>query len=169
MEWKDVGEFVGKVAPAVGTVLGGPAAAVGGAIGLLAKAFGLDQDADPGQVMAAINADPEAIIKLKALDIEMQRIYLLDRQSARTADVDKTKATGKRDTNLYVLSWVVVSGFFLLIGCLIFHQIPDTNELAKVALPMLFGALISGFKDVLGYFFGSSKSSAEKTEMLRPK
>jgi len=31
---------------------------------------------------------------------------------------------------------------------------------------LLFGALATGFGQVLQYFFGSSKSSAEKTQLL---
>lgn len=166
MEWKDVGNAIVKFAPAVGTMLGGPAAAIGGAVGMLSRAFGLGEDADPQQVLDAINKDPDALFKLRSLDVEIERMYLGDRQSARIADIEKTKATGSRDTNLYILSWVVVIGFFMLVGILIFKQIPDTNETAKVALPMLFGALISGFKDVLGYFFGTSKSSSDKTKLL---
>ena len=33
-------------------------------------------------------------------------------------------------------------------------------------LDILFGGLVSGFATVLGYFFGSSKGSADKTHLL---
>lgn len=180
MDWKDVGKAVKRFAPMLGTVIGGPIGGVaGGAVSLLCSAFGIEEEdaQDPAKVMAKIQMDPQWQVKLAEIEsnneIELQRLalqsdqaYLADRQSARTADVEKTKATGNRDTNLYVLAWVVVVGFFGLIGVLVFKQIPDSNEVAKVALPMLFGALIAGFKDVLGYFFGSSKSSSDKTKLL---
>jgi len=47
----------------------------------------------------------------------------------------------------------------------IFADMPE-SEVAKTALAMLFGALIGGYKDVLGYFFGSSKSSSDKNKIL---
>jgi len=183
MKWKEVGNTVKKVAPMLGTVLGGPVGgAVGGAVSMLMSAFGINSegDPDPGEVLSRIQMDPEWRVKLRQIEsdnqvalqqlvIEQERIYLQDRQSARLADVEKTKATGSRDYNLYILAWVIVVGFFGLVGLLIFRQIPDTNEMAKVALPMLFGAMISGFKDVLGYFFGTSKSSREKTQLLTRK
>ena len=38
-------------------------------------------------------------------------------------------------------------------------------ELATKGLPLL-GGLVAGFTQVLGYFFGSSKSSSDKTKLL---
>lgn len=121
-------------------------------------------------------ATPEQQIQLKTLmytheerileeNRKEQEMYLHDRQSARQADVHKTQATGKRDSNLYILAWVNVIGFFSVLVAVIIVDMP-TSEVAKTALAMLFGALIGGYKDVLGYFFGSSKSSADKTAML---
>jgi hypothetical protein len=42
---------------------------------------------------------------------------------------------------------------------------PD-SEVARTALAMLFGALIAGYRDVLGYCFGSSKGSSDKNALL---
>jgi hypothetical protein len=42
---------------------------------------------------------------------------------------------------------------------------PGQNEV----IFMLFGAISSGFGQVLGFFFGSSKSSADKTQLLGKK
>jgi hypothetical protein len=183
MDWKDVGKAVGKAVPLLGTVLGGPVgAAAGGVVSVVCQALGIENDnAAPEKVIQAIRQDPQGVlVKLKEIEsaeritlrkmaLDEDHMYLTDRQSARSADVEKTKATGSRDINLYVLSWVVIAGFFVLVGILIFKQIPDSNQTAKVALPMLFGALISGFKDVLGYFFGSSKGSSDKTALLAKK
>ena len=67
---------------------------------------------------------------------------------------------------IIVLGALIVLGFFALLALLIFKGIPEGNsELLYLAV----GALITGFATVVGYFYGSSAGSAEKTEMLKPK
>lgn len=174
MSWKEVGKYVKKFAPVLGTAVAGPAGgALGGAVSLLCSAFGIEsEDPQPDEVLSAIKFDPEAGLKLRKLELnhktelrrialELDRAYLADVQSARSREVELVKATGKRDINLYILAWSVVVGFFLLTGLLMFIQI-QVNEAAL----LLFGSLASGFGMVLQYFFGSSRSSREKTDLL---
>jgi hypothetical protein len=71
-----------------------------------------------------------------------------------------------RELNLYVLAWTIIIGFFTLCGILMWKPLPQgSNEVVF----MLFGALSAGFGSVVGYFFGSSKSSSDKTKMLSQK
>ena len=179
MTWKDIGDFVKKGAPLLGSVLGGPA---GGAIGsLVSSAFGSDDD--PGKLLPILESDPEALSKLKDLEfkhyerleelsieaarvqLEESKAYLADTQSARQREAIVVQATGKKDVNLYVLAWVVVGGFFILTGMLML--IPELDGRTNNAMVnILFGGLVSGFATVLGYFFGSSKGSTDKTSLL---
>jgi len=179
MTWKDIGDFVKKGAPLLGSVLGGPA---GGAIGsLVSSAFGSDED--PAKLLSIMESDPEALSKLKDLEfkhherleelsieaarvqLEESKAYLADTQSARQREAAVVQATGKKDVNLYVLAWVVVGGFFILTGMLML--IPELDGRTNNAMVnILFGGLVSGFATVLGYFFGSSKGSTDKTQLL---
>lgn len=68
MDWSDVGEMVVKSAPVLGGVLAGPAGAKIGAV--VASIFG--SEADPDSVAAAIKADPEAAVKLQAIEKDRQ-------------------------------------------------------------------------------------------------
>ena len=86
-----------------------------------------------------------------------------DGQSAKQQETETTKATGKKDYNLYVTAWCVLAGFFILTGVLMFYPLPEGSS---QAVYMLFGALAGGFGTVLQYFFGSSKGSSDKTQML---
>ena len=174
MEWSDVSstlsKLVGTAAPLLGTALGGP---LGGTVGnLIASLFGCENK--PDLVAAAIQADPQAALKLKELEInnslelqkivlEGERMRLADVASARAREVDITKATGSKDINLYVLAWVMVIGFFSLVGILMFKSLPPDST---GVVMMLFGTLAAGFGAVIQYFFGSSKSSADKTGLL---
>lgn len=179
MEWKDVGGAIKKFAPILGTVIGGPAGgALGGVVSTVASAFGLgEEEATPQKLSDIISSDPEAAIKLKQIESEhkieleklafqMESIRLADTQNARKREMDIVKATGKRDWNLYALSWIVVAGFFSLCAMLMVVSLPKgQNEV----IFMLFGALSSGFGQVLQYFFGSSKSSTDKTKLMSGK
>jgi len=182
MDWTDVGEKVKQFAPMLGKALAlsapltgpvGPLA--GGLISAVAGAFGVDPDeaaSDPAKLLGAITADPEAQVKLAEIEsnerLELRRILLRQEQlrigdvaSARTRQTETEKATGRKDRDLYALAWLVVAGFFILIGVLMFVEVKENP-----AVIMLFGALSSGFGAVMQYFFGSSKSSAQKTELI---
>jgi amino acid transporter len=65
-----------------------------------------------------------------------------------------------------VLGVLVITGFFLLLIILVLSAIPKENE---GLLNLVIGALIGSFVTVVNYFFGSSKGSAEKTELLSKK
>jgi hypothetical protein len=176
MDWKEVGAKVVDFAPLLGTLLGGPiGTAAGGLVKLLANELGLkSEEATPDAFMKIIEADPNAVLKFKEFEmahkieiqklvIEEDRIFLQDRQDARHRQVESEKATGKRDYNLYVLAWMVVGLFFTLVGMLMFIILPEANV---GPVNQLFGAMATGFGMVLSYFFGSSKGSAQKTELL---
>jgi hypothetical protein len=175
MEWKDIAGAIGTAAPILGTVIAGPAGgAVGGAVSAVIKAFGLSGDATPEQVNQAIKQDPDAALKLMVAENEFKlrqrdqdiaelRVLIEDTQSARTRQTDSEKTTGSRDVNLYVLAWTIVGGFFILLGLLMKFAVPaDQNGV----IFMLFGSLSTGFGQVLQYFFGSSKGSADKTTFM---
>jgi len=183
MQWQDVASSVAKAAPILGTALAGPlGGAIGGLVSILASQFGLTpEETTPDKINSLLMTDPNAAVKLAEIDanykIELQKIILeqqkleiqiesaelQDTANARQRETEVVKATGQKDTNLYVLAWVIVTGFFALTGTLIFHAIPlGQNEVVF----MLFGGLVSGFSTVLGYFFGSSRGSAIKSQLL---
>lgn len=78
---------------------------------------------------------------------------------------DKNSYALPSSTNVfqYGLGGLIVIGFFGLLISLVHSQIPDAN---KDLLNLVVGALIGSFATVVGYFFGSSKGSAEKTELI---
>jgi hypothetical protein len=174
MDWKELGGKIADMAPGIGSLFGAPGVLIGGGIKVLAKVFGLSEDATPDQINQAIQQDPQSALKLRVAEMDFQLalnkqkldeqdMYIKDVQSARSREVEITKATGKRDINQYILGWTIVFGFFSLTALLIFHELPkDQNGVVF----MLFGALAAGFGTVIGYYFGSSKGSSEKTDLL---
>jgi uncharacterized membrane protein YccC len=66
----------------------------------------------------------------------------------------------------YILGGLIVAGFFIMLGLLIYVTVPgDNKDLLNIAL----GALIGCFTSIVNYFYGSSLGSSEKNEMLKPK
>lgn len=68
-----------------------------------------------------------------------------------------------KELYMYVLGALFAVGFFVVLGLFIFQEVPPSNA---TALNILLGVLASGIMTVLTYFFGSSKGSADKTELL---
>ena len=175
MDWSKVAGLVKTAAPLLGTCIGGPVGTLaGGAISLIASAFGVKDTENPKAIYEAIKADPQSIVKLKEIELnnktelgklalQSDQAYLADTQNARKAQTDREAATGQKDINLYVLAWTIVCGFFGMTGVLTFVKLPPDST---GVVFLLFGALVAGFTQVVNYFFGSSKSSSDKTKLL---
>lgn len=71
-----------------------------------------------------------------------------------------------KDVYMYGLGAIIVLSLLVICVLLIFHAVPAESE---QALNIALGALIAGAMSVITYFFGSSKGSADKTEMMKPK
>ena len=70
-----------------------------------------------------------------------------------------------KDLAMYILAGLVVIGFFTTLYMLLYTEIPQEN---KGSFDLIVGALLGAFSMVVSYFFGSSKGSAEKNELLKP-
>jgi len=68
-----------------------------------------------------------------------------------------------KDIFQYVLGALIVIGFFILLYLLVTSEVPEKN---KDLLNLVVGALIGSFATIVGYFYGSSKGSQEKTEIM---
>ena len=64
----------------------------------------------------------------------------------------------------YALAALVAVGLYWLSYLLIMKAAPEAN---KDALLILLGVVAAAFSNVVGYFFGSSKGSADKNDMLK--
>lgn len=64
----------------------------------------------------------------------------------------------------YGLGALVVLGLYWVTYLLIVKAAPDSN---KDALLIVLGVLAAAFSAIVGYFFGSSKGSADKNDLLK--
>lgn len=71
-----------------------------------------------------------------------------------------------KDIPLYILGALIVSAYFVLLYLLVFQPVPSENQRL---LDIASGALLTSFAAVVGYFYGSSKGSADKNELIGKK
>ena len=180
--WKDVGNAVGKIAPVLGTVVGGPA---GGAVGaLISQALGTENN--PESVIKALSTDPEVAIKLKQLEIDKQELLnshieqiaqieldyvkesVKDKESARNREVEALKS-GSGNTTQNLLAIIGVLAFFGLAFYVVTVGIPNMSKEESFIIGTVVGSVMMIGKEIYGYYFGSSSGSKEKTRQMGSK
>lgn len=150
MKWSDLGNIVGKAAPALGTALAGP---TGGALGT-ALASLLGSDPTPESVKAAIDSNPEWALKAQELELEMQKAVLADRDSARGLQKAALSA-GKGEFQNWLAAGVLIGGVIML-ACIAFMPIDGLSDNIRM---YVLGFLTAAMTQVLNYFFGSTNWS----------
>ena len=151
-------------APMLATACAGPLG--GAAISMLASKFGVEESVQA--VAEAIAGDPQAAQKLADLELEFAKIDAADRDSARQREVGMAAAGASRLSQLVVpiLALGTVTMTFLFIAFLLFMEVKsDQQQLVIFAL----GYATAAAQQVLSYYFGSSKSSQDKTIAMQGK
>ena len=154
------------MAAAVASGIPGP---IGAVAQIISAKLGKDVKPDADSISAAIaGATPDQILKLKEDDqnfqVTIQKMgFEHDEDLANAAYADRANARARevsiRDRMPAILGISVTVGFFGLVGLLAFHAFPEAT---KDTLLLLIGALTVGWKDVMGYYFGSSAGSQQK-------
>jgi len=119
MDWKDIATAVGKAAPLLGTLLGGPAGAAAAVGGMIASTLGTG--ASPEEVSQALAASPEAVVKLREIEATRQaRLQELATDQAKAelaaaaqnaGDVNRTMQAEAASEHWPAYSWRPFIGF----------------------------------------------------------
>jgi len=134
------------------------------AVTMLAKKF--DVEDTVAAVAEAIAGDPQAAQKLAELELEFAKVEAADRDSARAREVGMAAAGASTLSQLVVpiLALGTVATTFLFIAALLFLEIKtEQQQLIIFAL----GYATAAAQQVLSYYFGSSKSSQDKTAAMQ--
>lgn len=129
MDWKDIAGAVGKAAPILGTLLGGPAGAAIG--GIVASALGTE--ATPDAVSQALTVNPEAAVKLREVEatqrVKLQELAVthaaaqLQAATQNAGDINKTMQAEAAAEHWPSYSWRPAIGFAvaldLMLGSLV--------------------------------------------------
>jgi hypothetical protein len=167
---KAVGPLLGQVAPTLATAMGGPLAGL--AVKTLSNVLLGHEEGDADAVATAIqNATPEQLsdikkidadfkIRMKELEIDLERISAGDRDSARKREMEI------KDHMPKILAAGVTVGFF---GCLFWMFVYGVPKNGNEALLLMLGALQTAFTGIVAYYFGSSSGSKAKTDLMASK
>ena len=169
MDWTKVKSAIGQIAPWLAGTLGSPVAGV--AVKGLCDALGLDgAAANPDAMTAAIaGATPEQLQAIHAADLKhaefMQQLGYQYASQIALATVNDRDGARKREMAVKdhipaVLAAIAVAGFVGLVVLVICGFAPA--EAMRDGFWMLAGAAIATYKDVYGYYFGSSAGSHSK-------
>ena len=164
---KQFGPLLSSVAPSIATALGGPLAGLG--VKALSKALLGAEDfseeavmdamatASPEQLAAVKKIDADFKVQMKSLDIDLERIAVDDRKSARTMQ------TETKDWIPRALAISVTLGYFGIIAYVLVSGLPMNGS---EVLLMLLGTLSAGWTGVMAFYFGSSSGSQKKDAMI---
>lgn len=181
MKWSDVGGIVGKAAPLVGSLLGGPAGAAVGA--MVANVLGVPNN--PDSVNSALAGNPEALARVAELQINA-KVQL--QQLAVTAELNRMQAEGAqyaaeasdrdsarklaaqqpRDlirpaiTIMLVLGSIATMTFVL--GGWASETLKDNNS--NMLAGIIVGYWFNEMKQTLGFYFGMTRESQKQSAAI---
>lgn len=117
--------------------------------------------------LKAIATDPNLAMQFRqsvmANEADLDKAYLVDRQSARSRDVAIVQA-GRYNLRADALAFLAVGG---LVACVYFiARDAGLPERAVNAIMFVAGVLASAVRDVYGFEFGSSRSSQAKDNAI---
>lgn len=114
MSWSSIKEAVSPFAPLLGKALAltGPVGAVAG--GLLANALGVDET--PDAVAQAIQSDPNAVLRIKEVELnnaaQLQRC-VIEAQTTRLTEINKTMRAEYAADGWFKTGWRPMIGYML--------------------------------------------------------
>jgi hypothetical protein len=172
LDWKSL---IGSVAPTIATALGGPLAgtavnAVSQAV--LGKPNGtqaeiaevLTKSGNPEVLEKLKEAEMQYATKMKELGVDVEKIGVKDRMGARLREVALKDMTPKVLALSYTVGYFIILYYLWREGVPHFDEFPNYN--AKDLISTLLGVLSAAQMAIITYYFGSSASSAQKSEML---
>lgn len=160
--------LVRTVAPTIATAVGGPLAGMATRAiseALLGKPDGAEEElieaaknATPEQLLALKQAEQDFVIRMRELDVDLEKISNEDRNSARSREVQLKDITPK------VLAGFITLGYFGVLFWMLRFGLPQGG--ASEALLVMLGALGTAWTGVVAYYFGSSAGSRDKNDTI---
>tara|TARA_Y100001937_G_scaffold50027_1_gene69656 strand:+ start:1024 stop:1512 length:489 start_codon:yes stop_codon:yes gene_type:complete len=129
--------------------------------GLISGNMGIEE------VISAIkssDAPQEDKIRAQELILEAYEAEVADRASARQREMAAV-AAGSNDILFKTVGWGITLSFVAVVaGAIGLWEIPKESQRL---FDMGFGAVVAAFTQVIGYYFGSSMGSKQKTNIIK--
>ena len=167
MDWKDLASTVGKMAPMLGTLLGGPAGSAIG--GIVASALGAENT--PTAVSQAMLTNPDAAVKLAQIEADQSikfRELATDQAKAEIAaamqaisEVNHTMRAEAAAEHWPTYTWRPFIGFVAGIMLLGVYFILPLAHIQVPAVPESAWLMLGGILGVASFFRGKMQSDAK--------
>lgn len=165
---KEFLSIVKAIAPQVAMSLipGGPFVKMG--IKVLSETLLGKSDGTEDEIEAYLEkATPEELVKLKeaevrikALDVDLEKVHADDRSNAREREI------ALKDNTPAILAWIYTVGYFAMVGWLVVKGLPEDSEGIKDILSPLVAILSAAELCIMNYYYGSSSGSAAKNKIM---
>ena len=161
-----------KVAPMVGTAIGGPFGGMAASAALNLLDIAPEKGNEEKQLQKVIESmTPEQAIQLKMaeknweatmkeLDLKEEDLHARDRDSARDMAV-KTSITPQ-----ITLSALYTAGYFVVLYMFLVGDVTVADSM-KAEFNLILGVLTAGQVQIMNFWFGSSSGSKEKTNKMK--
>ena len=139
-----------------------------GAVGLINPTLGnlIQGEMSVEQVFSSIQKAEVPLqdkIRAQEMILEAYEAEVADRASARQREMAAV-ASGSNDLLFKTVGWGITLCFVSVIaGAIGLWQIPEESQRL---FDMGFGAVVAAFTQVIGYYFGSSMGSKQKTNLM---
>ena len=160
-------EWLAQIAPTLATALAGPLAGL--AVEAVGKAFGWDEHSTEKvtDLLASATLSSDQVAKIKEVEADLIKqerelgfkfaeLEVKDRDSARQREI-QTKDNVNRN-----LAYLIMLSFLGMVACVLAGFAKAESVLAGT----LIGYVSAKAEQVLAYYFGSTKTSADKTAII---
>ncbi|CAB3802667.1 hypothetical protein LMG28688_05611 [Paraburkholderia caffeinitolerans] len=184
---EQIANAVRAVSPSLAQALGGPSAGI--VVAALGRCLLQDVQASPNDILTASKNDdpatqnailaaeescqlrlresgsglaqlsPEVALAVISDDEHTQQLKYGDTEGARARQI------ATHDLTNSILAYVVSACFFLLVVLLMVYGDKATTQYRELLFTML-GIVGTGWANIIGFYFGSSAGSAQKTQAL---
>lgn len=181
MNWSDIGGIVGRAAPIVGTLLGGPAGAAVGA--LVASALNVPND--PDAVNVALAGSPDAMARIQELQlsarVELEKLAVQAetirlqasgaQYAAEAADRDSARKLAEKQPNDIVrpaLTFIMLGGSLFVVVAVLIGWANEVikDPTAALTVGTVLGLWLGMTKEVMGFWFGMTKESQKQNAIV---
>ena len=142
MSWSKVKEVIGDSAPLIGSMIGGPAGGVIGAI--VSSALGVGNSSS--DIYKELTSNPDALIKIKELElnhkVKLESLYI-DADTQRLTQVNETYRAEIKQEDKFVKYWRPLFGYALIVTWVMtWYAIVDTILTNVEQAPLIINALV---------------------------
>lgn len=168
----NLADILSRAAPWLAAAAAGPAGLAGMAIKTAAEALGSSAQTAQDLAAAVQGASPEQMVSLRMAEMEFERrmremgfqhVTELEGIAAKDRDSARSMQVANKSFMPALLSVLVTAGYLLILSGMLAGWLKTSDS---QALLLMLGSLGTGWGMVLSFWFGSTRTSEDKTRLI---